>query len=139
VPIVNAVLAAAPQARQPFHQPLGIPDLNVVGVQTGLDPFADQPAGHRVSVALHVHGAATVDPHPHALAGFQTPRRQGPQHGQLLGQPLHPTLIALGEQLPQECCVIGTAGEVPAATQHESLIQRPLELVMTLLGIAVLV
>ena len=78
VPIVNAVLAAAPQARQPFHQPLGVPDLDVVGVQTGLDPFPNESAGHRVGVALHVDSAAAIDPHPHALAGFQTTRRQGP-------------------------------------------------------------
>jgi hypothetical protein len=100
VPIVDAVLAATPQARQPFYQPLGVPDLDVIGVQAGLDPFANQPAGHRVGVALHVNGAAAIHPHPDPLARFQTPRRQGPQHGQLLGQPRRPTLIALGQQLP---------------------------------------
>jgi len=139
VPIVDAVLAATPQSRQPFHPTLGVPDLDVVGMDPGLDPFADQAAGHRVRVALHVDGAATVHAHPHTLAGLQTLRRQRPQHRQLLSQPRRPTLVALPEQLPQKRCVGCAADEVPAAAQHQRLVQRPLELVMTLLHVAVLV
>jgi hypothetical protein len=94
------MLAPTPQPRQPFHQTLGVPNLDVVGMAAGLDPFADQTAGHRVGVALHVDGAAAVHTHPYALAGLQSLRRQGPQHRQLLGQPRRPTLVALPEQLP---------------------------------------
>jgi hypothetical protein len=139
VPIVDAMLASAPQPRQPFHQTLGVPNLDVVGMDPGLDPFADQPAGHRVGVALHVDGAATIHAHPHALARLQTLRRQGPQHRQLLGQPRRPTLVALREQLPQKRRVRRAAGKIAAAAQHQRLVQRPLELVMTLLHVAVLV
>jgi hypothetical protein len=133
------MLAPAAQPRQPFHQALGVPNLDVVGMHARLDPFADQPAGHRVGVALHVDGAAAVHTHPHALAGFQSLRRQGPQHRQLLGQPHCPPLVALFKQLPQKCRVGRATGEVAAAAQHQRLVQRSLELVMTLLHVAVLV
>jgi hypothetical protein len=105
----------------------------------GLDPFADQAAGHRIGVTLHVDGAATIHTHPHTLAGFQTLRRQRPQHRQLLGQPRRPTLVALPEQLPQKRRVRRATCEVAAAAQHQRLVQRALELVMTLLHVAVLV
>lgn len=41
VPVVDAVVAPATQARQTLDLPLGIPDLDVVGVQAGLDPFTN--------------------------------------------------------------------------------------------------
>jgi len=75
VPVVDAVVAPATQTRQTFDLSLGIPDLDVVGVQTRLDPFADQPAGHRVGVASDVEGAATIHTHPQAFARLQPPRR----------------------------------------------------------------
>lgn len=139
VPVGDAVLAPATQPRQPLDQALGVPDLDVVGVQSRLDPFPDQPAGHRVRVAAHVDRAATVHPHTHALAGVEALPRQRPQQGQFLDQPRLPAAVALREQLPQERLVRRPAGEVPAATQHQGLIQRPLELPVALLHVAVLV
>lgn len=41
VPVTDVLLAAAAQARQAFHLTLGIPHLDVVGMQAGLDPFAN--------------------------------------------------------------------------------------------------
>jgi hypothetical protein len=75
VPVVDAMLAPAAQPRQAFHLLLGVPHLDVVGVDAGLDPFADQTAGHRVGVAADVDRAAVVHPHRHALAGVEPLRR----------------------------------------------------------------
>jgi hypothetical protein len=72
VPVVDAVVAPATQARQALDLPLGIPDLDVVGVQARLDPFADQPARHRVGVAGDVEGAARIHSHVDALTCVDT-------------------------------------------------------------------
>jgi hypothetical protein len=84
-------------------------------------------------------GTAAIHSYLHALASVDSLARQRMQHGQLLRQPLHPALIALGEQLPHKRLVVATAGEIPAAPQTQGLVQRPLELPMALLHVAVLV
>jgi hypothetical protein len=139
VPVVDAVLASAAQPGTALDEALAVPDLNVVGVQARLDPFADQAAGHRVGVAADVDGAPRIHSHFDALGCVDPLRRQRPQHGQLLSAPCPPALIALGEQLPQERFVGRPAGKVAAAAQHQGLVQRPLELPMTLFHVAVLV
>ena len=138
VPVGDAVLAPPPQTRQVLDQALGVPDLDVVGEQAGLDPFPDQPAGHRVGVAADVDGAAAIHTHLHTLAGVQTLGGQRPQQGQFLDQPRLPAAIALLEQLPQERLIRRPADEVPAAPQHQRLVQRSLELPVALLHVAVL-
>jgi len=139
VAVLDAMLAPTAQPRQPLHQPLAVPDLQVIGVQPRLDPLPDQAARHRVDVLAHVDGAAAIDAHPQPLAGLQPPRRQRPQHRQLLGLPLAPAGVTLREQLPEERLVGGLAGKVPAAAQHQGLVQGPLELAVALLDVAVLV
>jgi hypothetical protein len=139
VPVLHPVLAPAPQPRQRLHQPLGVPHLDPLGVHPRLDPLADQPAGHRVGVALDVDRAARVHPHRPPLARLQTPGRQRPQQGQLLGQPPLPPGVELPEQPPQERLVGRPGGEVPAAPQQQGLVQGSLELPVALLHVAVLV
>jgi hypothetical protein len=117
VPVVDAMLAPAAQPRQAFHLPLGVPHLDVVGMDAGLDPFANQAAGHRVRVAADVDRAAVIHPHRHALAGVEPLRRQRPQHGPLFPEALHPPLIALGEQRAHKPLVVAAAWEVPVAAQ----------------------
>jgi len=138
VPILDLVLALAPQARQLFHLPLGVPNLDPLGIQAGLHPLTDEPAGHRVDIAGHMDGAAGVHPHLQPFAGLQTPCRQGPQQRQFFGQADRSAGIGLLEQLPQKQFVSVPTVEVPATPQHQGLVQGSLELVMTLLGIAVL-
>jgi len=41
VPVLDAMLAAAAQTRQAFHLLLGVPNVEVVGMDADLDPFAD--------------------------------------------------------------------------------------------------
>jgi hypothetical protein len=139
VPVFDAMLAAATQTRQAFHLLLAVPDVEVVGVDADLDPFADQTAGHRVGVAADVDRAAAIHTDPHALAGVEALRRQRSQHGQLFLESLDPPLVALGEQLTHQHFVVAAAGEVAAATQPQRLVQGTLELAMALLHVAVLV
>jgi hypothetical protein len=139
MPVLDAMLAAAAQARQAFHLLLGVPNVDVVGVDTGLDPFADQAAGHRVGVAENVDRAAAVHAYRHALTGVESLCRQRPQQGQLLFQPLHAPLVALREQLTHERLVVAAARKIAAATQHQGLVEGTFKLVMALLHVAVLV
>jgi hypothetical protein len=122
VPVVDAVLAPAAQPGTALDEALAVPDLDVVGVQASLDPFADQAARHRVGVAADVEGTPRIYSHFDTLACVDPLGRQQPQHGQLLSQPCLPALIALGEQLPQECFIGRPAAEVAAAAQHQSLV-----------------
>jgi hypothetical protein len=137
--ILDAVLAPTTQTRQLVHAPLRVPDLDPLGEHTGLDPLADQPAGHRVNVLVHVDRAAAIHAHPHALARLQTPRRQRPQHGQLLGQTRFPARVQLPKQRAQKRFVRRSAGKIPAATQEQRLLERTLEAMMALLDVAILV
>jgi hypothetical protein len=139
MPIVDAMLAPTTQPRQILHPPLGVPHLDTLGVQPGLHLLADQAARHRVDVALHADGAATLDKHTQAFARLQTPCRQRPQHCQLLGQAGLAVAVGLGKLLPQEGRVRRTVGEVAAAPQQQRLVQGPLELVVALLDVAVFV
>jgi hypothetical protein len=138
VPVRDAVLAPAAQPRQALHEVLGIPDLDLVGVQPRFHPLADQPAGHRVGIAADMDGAAGIDPHLEPLAGVEALPGQRPQQRQFLDEPRLPALIPLREQLPQEQLVRGPAAKVTAAAQHQGLVQGPLELPMALFDVAVL-
>lgn len=137
--VLDAMLATPPQPRQTLDQALRVPYLDVIGVDPRLDPFADQPAGHRIDIALHMNRAAAIDLHRHPLAGFQAASRQGTQQRQLLGESGLSAQVPLMEQLTQELRVGGPAGEIPTATQHQRLIQRAFELAVTLLHVAVFV
>jgi hypothetical protein len=139
VPVLDAMLAAAAQTRQAFHLPLGVPNVEVVGVDANLDPFADQPTGHRIRVAADVDRAAALHTHRHTLTGIEPLCRQRPQQGQLFFQPLHAPLIALREQFAHELLVVAAAGKIAATTQQQGLVEGPFELAMALLHVAVLV
>jgi hypothetical protein len=73
VPVINRVLAPAPQARQALHQLLGIPDLDLLHADPDLDLRADQPRRHRVGVVLHNNGATPTHPHALPLQRLQAP------------------------------------------------------------------
>jgi len=133
------MLAAATQTRQTFHTLLRVPHLDLLRADPRLHPLADQPARHRIRVALDMDRAAPVHPHRPALARLQTPAWQRTQQRQLLRQTLLPVAVELLEQPAQERLVDGSALEVPAAAQQQRLLQGPLEPVMALLAVAVLV
>ena len=137
--VLHPVLPLPVQARHLLHTPLRVPHLHPLCVQSRLHPLPDQAAGHRVDVARHPDRAARAHLHPQPPAGLQPPRRQRPQQAHLLGETLPPPGVELAEQLPHERPVVVAAGEVPAATQHQRLVEGALELAVALLGVAVLV
>lgn len=133
------MLAASTQTRQQFHPLLGVPHFDPLRIQTSLYPLTDQPTGHRVGVAANVDRAASVHTHAQSLARFQATRRQRTQPRQFLFLPRPPAGVDLLKQPTQEGLVLHAAGEVAAATQHQSLVQCPFELAMALLHVPVLV
>ena len=76
VPIVNRRAVPAHESRQRIDEFVRVPDLDTVGEEPRLDLLADQPAVHRIGVALKVNQAAGID-----TAGHLQTRRQP-----LLGQ-----------------------------------------------------
>jgi len=139
VPVVDAVLVPATQTRQALDELLGVPHFQVFHVQPYFDQLADQSARHRVTVPLDVNETAGIDARLQTLARLQSPRRQAPQLGSLLHQPLPPTRVELVEQSSQEGRVVFATAEVSSATQHQRLIDCLLETPVALLDVAVLV
>jgi hypothetical protein len=139
VPVLDVMLATPTQPRQPFLHLLGVPHFDVLGVQPGFHPLADQSARYRVDVALHFDDAARFHTHTQPLARLQPMTRQRPQQLSFLGQPGDATGVFLSQHLPQEQRVAVSAAELPAATHHQRLVQCLFELVVALLGVAILV
>lgn len=117
VPVMHRVLVPPHQPRQRVGQLVGVPDLDAVGVEPGLHPFADQPAVYRVGAAVNVDQAPRIDPAPHLAATVQTHRGQSLQSRDLFGEAIEPGLVADRYDPVQEAHVLLTAGEVPAASQ----------------------
>jgi hypothetical protein len=139
VPVRDPVLAATTQARHPFHDLLRVPHLHVLGVQTHLDPFTDQPAGHRVHVAAHADRATRIHLRPDAAHRLESTRRQRAQQLHLLSLLRDPVRVQLVEQITEVLLVGFAAGEVPAGAEHQLLIERPFEAMVALFDVAVLV
>jgi len=81
VPVGDAVLAPATQPGTALDEALAVPDLDVVGVQSSLHPFADQATRHRVGIAADMDGATAIDTHRDAFASVQALDRHRPQQG----------------------------------------------------------
>jgi hypothetical protein len=139
VPVVDPVLAAAPQPRHPLHQLLRVPHLHVLGVQPHLDPLADQPARHRVRVPADVDRAPRVHPHLDPARRLEPTRRQRTQVLHLPGLLLPAVRVQLAEQVAEVVLVRRAAGEVPAAAEHQLLVEGLLEPPVPLLHVPVLV
>jgi hypothetical protein len=139
VPVVDPLLATPTQTRHLVPQLLGVPHLNHLGVQACLHFLADEPAGHRVDVPLHLDNAARFHAHPQPLARLQAVTRQRSQQRHFFRQTAGSSGVLLREHLPQEVQVVLPAAEVAAAAHHQRLVHGALELVVALLGIAVLV
>ena len=88
MPVVDGTFLPSTQARETLHFPLRIPDLDVLHIEPHFHPFADQAAGNRVGVPVHVYQAAAIDRRPQSLATLPPSLRQTPQLGQFLIQTL---------------------------------------------------
>jgi hypothetical protein len=83
--------------------------------------------------------AALVHATTPPLTRLQPPRRQRPQHRQLLRQPLKPAGIELLLHAVQQAAVLVPIREIPTAAQQQRLVHGLLEPPVPLLDVAVLV
>jgi hypothetical protein len=139
VPIVDAMLVAPSQPRQILDPLLRVPHLQVFHEEANLDLFADQPAGHGIAVAIDVDQAAAIDAGLQALARLQTPGRQRSELGSLFLQSFAPASVEKRQPLLQELGIGFATGEIPAAAQHQGLVDGGLEAVVPLFDVAVFV
>ena len=139
MPIVDPVLRLATQSFHPLHPLAGIPHLDLLHANARLDPFPTQPRRHRVCVLLHLDRRALAHPHTLTFACLQPTLGQWSQTHLLLGKPARPARVSPGHQCAQKLLVLLATAKVPAAAQHQLLLQRLLETPMPLLAISVLV
>jgi hypothetical protein len=139
VAIVDAMLVMATQTRHYHHDLLRVAHLDLFRADPGLHPFTPQPRRHRVDVVEHADRAPMAHLHAPPLQGFQPPARQRPQHRQLLDEARLPARILLGHDSMHKRRVLFPTAKVALATHEQGLVQRPLELPMTLLAIPVFV
>jgi len=76
VPVIDPLLLSPTQPRQRLDPLLPVPHFQVLQVNPHFDPRADQPAVHRVGVAVKVNQAAGVDAAAHLQATTQPLIRQ---------------------------------------------------------------
>ena len=139
VPVVHRVLVPADQTRQRVGEFVRVPDFDAVGVEPGLHPLADQPAVHRVDTAVDVDQAPGVDTATHPPEAGLTLLGQFLQSCDLFGETIPPAFVADPHHTSQEARVLLAAGEVPATTQEQRLVDGGLEVVVRRFGVAVLV
>jgi hypothetical protein len=139
VPIINARLLLATQTRQALDAALGVPHFQVLDVDPDIDAFADEPAVHRVEIALHADQAALRHRHAHALATLLPAGRQRPQQRPLLVQTFLPARVPPPRHLAQEGQILRPLGEIAAATQQQRLRDRLLEVPVRRFHVAVFV
>ncbi len=137
--IVNGVFVPADQARPRLHMMIRVPDLDAIGIQPGFDPFADEPARHRISVAMNVNQTAGVDLAGHLQTTVEPLIGQCPERRRLFGQAVAPAGVAGLHHLLQEHHILVAAGEVAAAAQEQRLIHGRLEMPVRRFTVAVLV
>lgn len=116
-----------------------VPHLDHLRANAGFHHLADQSRRHGVGVLLHLDRAAAAHAHLDAFQRIQAALRQRTQSSLLLLKQLRSAAIPPRDQGAQELPILFSTLEIPAAAQHEFLIQRLLEAAMALLAIAVLV
>lgn len=137
--VLDAVLTPAPESRQGVQLPGPMPDLESLGPDVDIDLFADQSAGQRVGVAADVDRAPGIDPGLEPPGHLQPASRQGRQDVHLLTKTLLSVGIASGHEPLEEQRIVASAGEIAAASEHQSLIDGLFEAVMTLFNVAILI
>jgi hypothetical protein len=139
VPIIDAVLVAAVQARQALDAALGVPHFEVLGIDPDIDALAAEPAVHRIAVVAHANQAVLGYRHRHALTTLLTPCRQRPQQRPFLVEALVPARVPSSPHLLQEGQVLHSIGEIASAPQQQRLLDCFLEVPVRRFHVAVLV
>jgi hypothetical protein len=130
VPIVHGMLVAAHQARQRVDVLVGVPDLDAVGEQPGLDLFAPQTTVHRIGVAVNVNQATGVDAAGHLQTRRQALIGQVAQRAQLRAEAILSVGVPRRHDLLQEVPVLRAAGEIATAPEQQRLLDGGLEVPM---------
>src|SRR5512143_1051138 len=133
VAVLDAVFAPAAEPRQALDPADAEPDLQRFGPDVDVHPFADEPARHGIRVAADVDRAPRVDPRRDPAGHLQPPRRQRPERGPFLGEPLLTVGVAAGHDLAEEDLILTAVREIAAASQQEGLVDGLLEPVVALL------
>jgi hypothetical protein len=140
VTVIDCVLAVADQAGHPLDFGARIEDLDEVGVDHHVHPVANQPARHRIRVALDLDRAAAADRDARdALPVIQPAWRQLAKTRLLLGELSPSRRVAFVDQPLKEPFVLLAAGEVAAAAQQQGLVHDRLEMAVRRFDVAVLV
>lgn len=139
VSVVNCMSVATHQSRQRVDVLVRVPDFDTVCKQSRFDLFADQPAVHRISIAVDVNQAAGVDAAGHLQATVEPSIGQCAERRRLFGEAVAPAGVANRHHVLQEIHVLLAAGKVAAAPQEQCLIHGGLEVPMRRLAIAILV
>lgn len=117
MPVVHRVSVAPHQSRQRVDAPVRVPDLDPVGEQPRFDGFADQPAVHRIHVAMNVDQAASVHLARHLQARRQPRVGQVFERDLLLGEAVGAARVPRRHDLLQERDVLFAIGERAAAAE----------------------
>ena len=139
MPVIHRVPVAAHQARQRVDVLVRVPDLDAVGEEPCFDPLLDQPAMHRIRVAVNVNQAASVHAAPHLQARRQPRVGQVPDRRDFLGEAVGAARVPRRRDLLQERDVLLALSERAAAAEQQRLIDRGLEVTVRRLRVAVLV
>ena len=137
VAILDPVLVLSPKARQLLDLPLRIPYFQAIGVDPNLDLLPNQATMDRIGVLENPNRTGSSHRALHSAKILQPRRGQAAQDRQLLSKTVTPPGIELIQQLPKKPFVLLTAVKVPTAPEHQGLVYRPLEPMMTLLHVAV--
>ena len=127
VPVVDGVPVAAHQPRPRFHTPVREPHLDAVGIEPRFHPLTDQPAVHRIRVAVNVNQTAAVDATTHLQTRRQPRVGQVGQRPLFLGETILTPRVPRLPQILEELRVLLAAGEIAAAAEQQRLIDRGLE------------
>ena len=139
VAVVDRVLAAAAKPRHPLHVDVCVPHLDVVGVDHDIHLEADQSAGDRIRVPLHLNRAAGVnldaaDP----LPIIELARRQLIEAGLFLSELVGPRGVPLVDQAAEKLFVLFAGDEIATAAEQQCLIDDGLQVAVRRLDVAVL-
>jgi hypothetical protein len=139
VAVLDAMLAPASESRPGVKLSGPVPDLEGFGSDVNIHLFADKTAGQRIGIAADMDRAPGIDPGFEPASHLQPANRQRRQHGHFLTKTLLSSGIASGHELLEKRLVVASTGEITAPSEHQGLVDRLLETVMTLFDIAILV
>lgn len=140
VPIVDGRQLLADQTRHRLNHVSVMRHRDVFGTDSQIHQLTDQPTGNRIRVRPHTYRAAAADPHVgHDVVRVQPGIRQSAQLSRVFEILLLPVVVGSTDQVFHEVHILFAALEVPAAAQHQCLINAILQVAVGRFDIAVLV